>query len=416
MRSLLILNARIATLAGGGSSVLPRRGDAMRDLGVIERGWMRVCGSRIDALGAGDAPKAMGGERVIDARGRLVTPGFVDCHTHACYEGERLNEWEMKLAGVPYLEILAKGGGILASVRATRAASTSTLTEGVVRRTREMAAFGTTTVEVKSGYGLDTATELRMLEAITAAGRATPLRIVPTFLGAHAKDPAASRFVERTIDETLPAVAKAHPGIVADAYCETGAWSVDECVRYFERAVVLGLSVRVHTDQFNSLGMIARAVALGARSVDHLEAATRDDLELVAKSPAIAVGLPATSFCLGAPCIRAREFIDAGGALALATNANPGSAPVRAMSIVHSFAVRELRMTPAEAITTTTWNGACVLGLARECGSLEAGKSADLALWEHRDERALGYELAGSLPIMVLARGEAVIDDARGIG
>ena len=413
MGALLITNARIATLARAGCDGRPRRGSALCDLGIIERGWVRTRGARIESIGAGDGPMPMAGERVIDAQGRLVTPGFVDCHTHACYEGERIDEWEMKLAGKPYLEILAAGGGIMASVRATRAASTEVLADGVLRRTHEMAAYGTTTVEVKSGYGLDTSTELRMLEAIARAGTASPLRVVPTFLGAHAKDPEQPDFVERTIGETLPRVAQAHPGIACDAYCEEGAWSADECVRYFERGRALGLAVRVHTDQFHSLGMIERAIALGARSVDHLEAATREDLSRVARSETIVVGLPAASFCLSTPCVRARELIDEGGALALATNANPGSAPVRSMSIIHAFAVREMRLVPAEAIACTTWNAACVLGLASECGSLEPGKSADLVLWEHRDERALGYELTGSLPLLVVARGAAVAGEMR---
>ncbi len=345
---------------------------------------------------------------MIDARGRVVTPGFVDCHTHACYEGERLDEWEMKLAGKAYLDILAGGGGIMSSVRSVRATPTRTLADGVLRRTREMAAYGTTTVEVKSGYGLDEATEVRMLEAIALAEAESPLRITPTFLGAHAKDADDPQFVDRMIEKTIPAIAARFPGIVADAYCEQGAWSVAECLRYFEKARTLGLGIRVHTDQFNSLGMVEHGVALGARSLDHLEAASDTDLERIARSSTIAVGLPAASFCLATPCIRAREFLDMGGALALATNANPGSAPVRGIPLIVAFGVREMKMTSAEALSSVTFNAACVLGLESTCGSIAPGMSADLVLWPHTDERSLGYEIAGALPDLVLARGERV--------
>lgn len=413
MADFLLVNARIVSLRQQDSAG-PRRGAALLDLGVIERGFIRVSGSTIAELGEGDPPDGLH-TRVIDARGRVVTPGFVDCHTHACFEGERLDEWEMKVAGRSYLDIQASGGGIMASVMSVRGATTESLTQGVLRRTREMAQYGTTTVEVKSGYGLDTTTELRMLDAITAAALESPLRILPTFLGAHAKVLGDDGFVERTIEETLPRVASAFPGLSADAYCEAGAWSVEECVGYFTKAKSLGLGVRVHTDQFNSLGMIPRAIELGASSVDHLEAATDEDLARVARSSTIAVGLPAASFCLATPCLRARAFVDMGGALALATNANPGSAPVRAMPLIIAFAVREMRMLPAEALVASTWNAACALKRESECGSLERGKSADLVLWPHTDERAIGYEIAGALPLLVMARGNAVVLDETGI-
>lgn len=381
----------------------------MADLGVIDRGYLLMQGGRILEVARGDALSAMHTDaRVIDARGRVVLPGFVDCHTHACWAGDRWDEWEMKLAGASYLDILAAGGGILSTVRAVRSATTDELSQGLLSRAFEMAAYGTTTIEVKSGYGLDCASELRMLEAISRAAERSPIGMSATFLGAHAIDPACDAFVARTTNETLPAVLARHPRITVDAYCESGAWSVDECVAYFQRAKALGSAVRVHTDQFNSLGMIPAALALGAVSVDHLEAASDSDLNAVAASSTIAVGLPATSFCLATPTIRARQFIDAGGALALATNANPGSAPVRGMPIIISFAVREMRMTPAEALTTVIWNAACVLGLADKCGSIEPGKSADVVLWPFTDERALGYELSGALPTHVWARGVEV--------
>ena len=361
MSGILFQNARIVTLQSStGNSNLPRRGEDLRNLATIPSGFVRIRDGRITEVAAGSPTKSQSEEKVIDARGRVLMPGFVDCHTHACWAGDRLDEWEMKLAGRSYLDILAAGGGIMSTVRSVRATSTQDLCDELMQRLHEMAAYGTTTAEVKSGYGLESETELRMIEAIAQAARHSPLRIDATFLGAHAIDPERKDCVRSMIDETLPAVAKKYPGITADAYCETGAWSVADCVEYFQTAKKLGCGIRVHTDQFHSLGMIPAALELGAKSVDHLEAATDADLHLVARSKTIAVGLPATAFCLGTPCMQARKFIDAGGALALATNANPGSAPVRSMPIVLAFAVREMKMTPAEAITSVTWNAACV--------------------------------------------------------
>ncbi len=412
MSDCLFINSRIATLRGERSdSLKPRRGADLCDLAVIPHGYVLVQNGRIAQVGQGKPKSVDPATVVIDANGRLLTPGFVDCHTHACWAGDRLDEWDLKMAGKSYLEILAAGGGIMSTVRSVRATATQELADGILRRGREMAAYGTTTVEVKSGYGLDTTTELRMLEAIAIATRTSPIRVTATFLGAHAIDPLQSDAVRRMIDETLPEVVREYPGICVDAYCERGSWSVEECMRYFKKAISLGCPIRVHADQFNSLGMVSAAVGLKAVSVDHLEATTDGDLELLAKSSTIAVGLPASSFCLGTQCIRAREFIDRGGALALATNANPGSAPVRAIPIVIAFAVRELKLSPAEALTAVTYNAACVLGLAEECGSIDTGKSADLALWPCQDERALGYELSGSLPDLVMARGVIVRGD-----
>ena len=409
MNAAVIVNARIVTLqSSAGNSPLPRRGDAMQNLATIPSGFVRVRNGRITEVAVGSPTKSLDDEKVIDARGCVLLPGFVDCHTHACWAGDRLDEWEMKLAGRSYLDILAAGGGIMSTVRAVRAASTQDLAEDLMQRLLEMAAYGTTTAEVKTGYGLETETELRMFDAIAHAARHSPLRVAATFLGAHAIDPLRSECVEMMIKETLPAVAEKYPGITVDAYCETGAWSVADCMRYFKQAKQHGCGIRVHTDQFNSLGMIPVALELGAISVDHLEAATDADLNLVAKSKTIAVGLPATAFCLGTACIQARKFIDAGGALALATNANPGSAPVRAIPIVLSFAVREMKMTPAEAITSVTWNAACVLGMTDQCGSIAVGKSADMVLWPFKDERALGYELSGALPEIVIACGRVI--------
>ncbi len=398
MASVTITNARILTLAG---EPAPRRGPAMRHLGVIESGFVEIDSGRILAVSEGPPPRTAKG-RVIDAGGRVLMPTFIDCHTHACWAGDRFDEYQMKLAGTSYLQILSAGGGIMATVQAVRAAEEEQLTETLLQRLDRMAALGTGTVEVKSGYGLTTPDELKMLRAIHAASRQTPVRVVATFLGAHAIDPDNPRFLDQTINETLPAVAGEFPRIPCDAYCEKGAWSVADTRRLLEAAAELGCPLRVHADQFNSLGMTPVAVDLGARSVDHLEATTPRDLKYLAESDTIGVALPACGFHLDGRYAPGRTFIDAGGALAIGTDYNPGSAPCPSMPFVVALACRHLGLTPEEAITAATINAACVLALADEVGSIEVGKSADLQLLHGRDERELAYEFATAGPSQVL--------------
>ena len=415
--TLTITNARILTLAGPGQ---PRRGAALRDLGAIEHGFVRIEDGRIVEVGEGEcalaaAPAGDGGARsaprdveVLDADGCVLMPAFVDCHTHACWAGQRLDELEMKLAGRSYLDILEAGGGIMSTVRAVRAASQQEITENLLRNLGRMALLGTATVEVKSGYGLTTRDELKMLRAVREAASGSAMTIVPTFLGAHAIDPDNPKFIEQTIDETLPAVVEEFPGIVCDAYCEEGAWSLDDTKRLFEKAQSLGLPLRVHADQFNSLGMTRLAVDMNAVSVDHLEATTPDDLTYLATSETMGVALPACGFHLDDRYAPARAFVDAGGALAIATNYNPGSAPTPSMPFVIALACRKLALTVAEAIVAATINAACVLGLQNHLGTIEVGKRADLQLLDAADERELGYEFAGAGPLLTIVAGQVL--------
>lgn len=404
MSPLLIENARLLTLADPTGARTPRRGQALHDLGVIERGWVRIHGDRIEAVGSG-APPEHAGQRV-DLDGRVLMPGLVDCHTHACWAGSRFEEFDRKLAGATYLELLAAGGGIMSTVRAVRAASLEELTDNLRHRIEQMARLGTTTVEVKSGYGLDTETELKMLRAIEAAGNILEPTIVPTFLGAHAIDTEQPHFVEKTINETLPAVAQAFPGITCDAYCEEGAWSLDECRRLFEEAQALGCPIRVHADQFNSLGATRLAVEAGARSVDHLEASQQSDLTALAHSDTMAVLLPASGYHLDDRYAPGRALIDLGAAVAIASNCNPGSAPTPSLPFTIHLAVNRCRLTPAEAIVAATYNAACVLDLQDDRGSIEVGKRADLIALDTNDERALAWEFAAPGPSLVLIGGQ----------
>jgi imidazolonepropionase len=406
--NLTIRDARVLTLAGEN---VPRRGPAARDLGIIERGYVQIQNDRIHAVGSGD-PRLTDGEEIIEAAGRIVMPGFIDCHTHACWAGSRLDEFELLIAGTSYLDILKAGGGIMSTVRAVRAASETELADQLAERLRMMAAMGTITAEVKSGYGLNPEAELKMLRAIRAAADRAPITVVPTFLGAHAIDPDTSEFIEQTINETLPAVTREFPGIVCDAFCEIGAWSMQHTRRLFEAARTQGCPIRVHADQFNSLGMTRLAIEMGAISVDHLEAITPKDMEHLARSRTIAVCLPISGFHLDGRYAPGRELIDAGCAVAIASNYNPGSAPSPSMPFAIALACRKLRLTPAEAIVSATINAACVLGLQYETGSLEAGKRADLIMLNSRDERELGFDIAGPGPSLVIAGGRVIRNDA----
>lgn len=395
----------------------------MADLEIIEHGDVYIERGEIIRIAPRKPsvkPKPQAGAKEIDAQGRVLLPGFVDCHTHACWasahlEGspagsDRMDEWDMKRRGVPYLKILEKGGGIMATVRATRQATIGELVDGLLSRLHAMLALGSTTIEIKSGYGLSTETELKMLRAIRQAGEQFPGTLIPTALVGHAIDPDQPGFVGRVVRETLPALAAEFPGVAVDAYCEKGAWDVEQCVALFTRARDLGFKLRVHADQFTSLGMIPVAIKMGLLSVDHLEATTKEDmLVLAAAESTQAVMMPACAFHMGGNYPRGRKLIEAGGGLSLATNLNPGSAPCKSLPMVAALAVRHMGLTPLEVITAITLNPASLLGLM-DRGKLEVGKRADLVLLEARDERALSFEFGDNPVRMVIAGGQIVSD------
>lgn len=356
-------------------------------------GHVCVEGERITSVGDGPAT-ATGGER-LDAGGRVLMPGFVDAHTHALFAGDRLSEFELERQGKSYLEILAAGGGILATVRAVQRASEDELCQLLGERLTHMLAEGTTSVEVKSGYGLTTRAELAMLRAIRRCARDFPGTLQPTALLGHARDPDEPHFVERVIEETLPAVHAEFPGVSVDAFCESGAWSVDDCRRLLTRARELGHPLRLHTDQFNALGGVELALELGALSVDHLEATGPEGLARIAQSSTFGVMLPVSGFHTDQRFAAGRAFLDLGGQLVLASNYNPGSSPSSSMPLVIALAVRALGLSAAEAIRATTRSAAELLGLP-DRGVIQIGARADLVLLRHRDERLLGYELGGN--------------------
>lgn len=392
-------NVRIASAVPTADGA-PRRGGEMARLRVLERGHLVAEAGRIVTVGAepcAPSSRVRAGATIVDGRGRVLLPALVDCHTHACWAGERWAEWEAKRAGVPYLQILKQGGGIMSTVRAVRDAEPAALEALLRARLHRMRACGTGALEVKTGYGLTAAAELAMLDAILAVARTWPAPVVPTLLAGHARDPDNPEQL-RDMLALLPTAAERAPGIAVDAFCEEGAWSLADCRSLLEAARRLGLPVRLHADQFNALGGLELAVELGARSVDHLEASTPDGVRTLAASRTIGVALPACGFALDGRYANARALVDAGGALALASNWNPGSAPSPSAAFAGALACRHMGVTPAEALTALTWNAACVLGLQHECGAIAPGMRSDLILLPEGDERALVYGVAEAGP------------------
>ena len=399
--NLLLRHARILTLAAGDR---PRRGAALGQLGVVERGDVLVRDGLIAAIEPSiEAPPDT---QVLEAGGRVLMPGFVDCHTHACWAGDRLAEWEMKLRGMSHTKILEAGGGIQATVRAVRDATRKQLAANLRSHLDTMLREGTTTIEVKSGYGLRVDDELNMLHAILRAAHEWPGTVKPTALLGQAFEGDIADYSKMVLRDILPAVAKDFPGITIDAYCERNGWPVDAVVRLFEKARKHH-PLRVHADQFNSLGMVPEALRLGVRSIDHLEASTDADLAALAQSHAFGVILPLSGFQTNGRYARARKFVDAGGLLALATDYNPGTAPSSSMPFAIALAVRACRLTPGEAIAAATVNAASVLGLT-DRGTIAVGQRADLILLRHKDERLLAYEFGGNPVDAVICGGKLV--------
>jgi len=392
--SVLIVGARV--VPGDASPTLPEA-------------CVRVEAGRISEIARELRPRA--GEDVVVAEGRVLMPGFVDAHTHALWAGDRARDFELSLAGKSYPEIAAEGGGIWSTVRAVRAASEAELVRNLSARLTRMLNEGTTTLEVKSGYGLDAETELKMLRAMRSVQRDFPGTLVMTALLGHALDPEDPSFVERTIERTLPGVHAEFPDVFVDAYCEGGAWSVADCRRLLARAAELGHPLRLHVDQFQRLGGLALASELGLVSVDHLEASSAADLAALARGETFGVMLPASAFHLRGAYADARRFLDSGGRLVLASNLNPGSAPCSSMPFVVALAVRYSGVRLEEAIVATTSRAAELLGLP-DRGSIAPGKRADLILLRHCDERLLALEFGGDPVDFVMAGGRIVRSQA----
>lgn len=391
---ILVTNARIVT-----PKAQTGRGHQFGDLNIMPGMDVEIHDGMITAIRPTDIAKSappVGFDEVVEAHGCVLMPGFVDCHTHACWAGDRLDEWEMKLRGATYLDILEKGGGIMSTVRAVRQAPAASLMGRLHWHLAEMQRTGTTAAEVKSGYGLSTHEELKMLRAIHGAAAKWPGTLRATALLGHAIDPEIPDFAEKTITETLPAVHAEFPTVTIDAFIEQGAWNLDQTTRLLDRALELGHPVRLHADQFNSLGGVPLAIRLAARSVDHLEASTPEALAALGQSDTIGVGLPICGLHLDGRYANLRAVLDAGGQVAIATNFNPGSAPSGSIPLAIAMAVRHCGLTTHEAIVAATTGGARVLGLSGY-GRLEVGLPADAVLLGVRDERLLAFQLGSPI-------------------
>jgi imidazolonepropionase len=379
----------------------PLRGPALGDVEVLEDAYVLCHGGTIEAVGRmRDLGPLEGDVEELDARGLCAVPGLVDCHTHACFAGDRVEEFALRAAGATYEELHAAGGGIMATVAATRAAGEPALAEAVRTHRRWMLRAGTTTFEAKSGYGLDRDTELASLRAIADVGG------VPTWLGAHAVPPEfadADAYLDFALTEVLPVAAELAEA--ADVFLERGAFDAAQSRRYLEACAAAGLALRLHGDQFTEQGAVALAIELGARSVDHLEATGPDGARALGASKVAAVLLPASALFLARPMPPGRALVDAGAAVALATDFNPGSAFCESLPLVCSLAATQLKLSPAEALTACTVNAAHVLGRADRIGRLAPGYSADVVLLDVPDWRYLAYHLGGEVVARVVVAG-----------
>jgi imidazolonepropionase len=403
-RRLLIRDiAQLATPAGTDA---PLRGTALGIVEVVDNAYVLCEGGRIASFGSmrdlGAALRESDGElEELDGRGLCAVPGLVDCHTHACFAGDRVEEFELRASGASYEELHAAGGGILATVRATRSAGEANLSEAVRRHRGWMRRAGTTTFEAKSGYGLDRETELASLRAIREAGG------LATWLGAHAVPPEfpdADAYLDFALTEVLPEAARL--AAAADVFLEEGAFDADQARRYLTACRTAGLALRLHGDQFTQQGAIRLAIELGARSVDHLEATGDDGIRRLAGSDVVGVLLPASALFLDRPMPPARALVEAGAAVAIATDFNPGSSFCESLPLVSSLAVTQLRLTPAQALAACTVNAAFVLGLAGEIGRIAPGYRADIVLLDALDWRYLAYHLGADVVAAVIERGE----------
>ena len=416
---LLVNAAQVVTCASDDV----KRGADLQEVEIVEKGAVAVHEGKIVAVGeTADLKQSITAEETVDVQGCAICPGFVDPHTHTVFGGDRVHEFEMRIRGASYMEIMAAGGGIVSTMRHTREASEAELVASARQRLDEMLSLGTTTVEIKSGYGLDTATELKMLRVIEQLDLDHPCTLVPTFLGAHTLPPEykddAGGYVNLVVEEMVPAVAEWYAQshfveqrtpLFVDVFCEDHAFDVAQSRQILAAGQAAGMGAKIHVDQFNALGGTQMAVELGAISADHLDVTAAAGIEALANSEVVAVPLPAANFNLGhTDFARAREMVDAGSALALATDLNPGSAPCYSMPLVMALANRYLRLLPGESLNAATINAAFSIGMADKIGSIEVGKAADLVVLKTADYRHSTYFLGHNPVAMVMKNGRFV--------
>ena len=414
MSKVIVTNiGMLATPQGSG----PKKGEEQGKIQILRDAWVLMEDGMIAQVGTGPAPAA---DQTIDAQGHLVTPGLVDAHTHLIFGGWRQNELAMKLRGVPYLDILAQGGGILSTVRATRSAGQGALEDKARLALDEMLSFGTTTCEAKSGYGLDLDTELTQLRAIRALNGSHPVDLVPTFLGAHAlpEDYKADRaaYIRLLCEEMIPAAAAEGLAEFCDVFCETGVFTAEESRTILEAGRRCGLAAKIHADEIDAIGGSRLAGELGAVSAEHLIVCPPEGIAAMARGGTVACLLPCTSFYLGAAFAPARDMIAAGVPVALATDFNPGSCPCLNMQLAMSLGCLKYRMTPEEVLTAVTLNGAAAIGRADRTGSVEPGKAGDLVVWNAPDLEYVCYRLGSNLAGTVVKGGKIYRNEQGPVG
>lgn len=410
MEKLLITN--IGTLATPQGREA-KRGKAQGEIQILKNAWILVRDGVIAQVGTG-APgdDARKGAEVLDAGGNLVTPGLVDAHTHLIFGGWRQNELGRKLHGATYLEILASGGGIHSTVKSTREATEEALTEKASAALDEMLAFGTTTCEAKSGYGLALDQELKQLRAIRELNRRHAMDLVPTFLGAHAlpqeyKDN-REEYLRILCEEMIPAVAEQKLANYCDVFCETGVFTAEESRRILEQGKKYGLLPKIHADEIDPIGGSQLAGEIGAVSAEHLIVCPPEGIASMAKGGTVACLLPATSFYLGSTFAPARDMVNADVPVAMASDFNPGSCPCLNLQLVINLGCLKYRLTPEEVLTAVTLNGAAAIGMAEQVGSAEPGKQGDLVIWDAPDLEYICYRMGSNLARTVIKRGKTV--------
>jgi len=410
LKSLAVLHvSQLVTLAG---PTRPRVGAEMAELAIIRDGGMLIHDAKIDSVGPSDEiQRKSRGAQIVDARGRVVLPGFVDAHTHLVFAGNRLDDFERRARGESYEQISKAGGGIWSTVEKTRAASEQDLLAQAKRHADWFLRCGTTTVEVKSGYGLTLEDELKILRVIRSLNEESPLEIVPTFLGAHAvpREMDTDEYIELVIDQMLPRIAKEKLAEFCDVFCERGYFEVEQSRRILTAARKLGLKLRIHADQLSNFGGAKLAAELEATTADHLEKTDRDGIAAMKSAGVQPILLPGSVYTLGSPDYpRAREMIQAGLAVVVATDFNPGSSPTPSMPMILSLACTQMKMSPAEATTAATINAAYSLNRGNTIGSLEQGKLANFAIFDCEDYRELAYWFGVPQTHSVYVKGEGV--------
>lgn len=421
---LIIYNAeQLNTCASGGKV---KKSAAMRDLGLINNGAVAITSGEIVAVGkSSEILKSYSAVETIDAGGKVVIPAFVECHTHFVYAGDRLDEFELKIRGADYMEILAAGGGIVSTVRQTRQASLAELVEQSRHRLDKLLAHGVATCEVKTGYGLTTETELKMLDAIFELNETHAIDLIPTFLAAHAVPPEfkgkTDEYINLVCDELIPQAAETfknstwHSAIgtqhlFIDVFCEKNAFDLEQSRKVLETGKRFGMKIKAHVDEFTNLGGARMAIELGAVSIDHLDEISDEEIALLAGSETIGVVTPTVNFNFGsAEFADARKMIDAGCAIAVSTDYNPGSAPCPSLPNAMAIACRYQKLLPSEALNAATINAAFAVGLGDKIGSIEPGKQADLLILDTDDYRQIAYEFGGNLVETVIKKGKIIL-------